>query len=152
MTNITRYLQSGRPTKYAATNEYGYSRGNDEKFRHIRALTPALAWHITNWHLAIEALHTVELSPAAAKSSPRSCPFMPCNPPANHPAVFATRTTESVNVSAQPAPMHMCAQTVGGKAMRVGRVALARPSKLFWAFQPRSPATDVITICQDLSC
>ena len=42
----------------------------DEKFRRIRALTPALAWHITNWDLAMEALHTVAPSSRQAESQP----------------------------------------------------------------------------------
>ena len=42
----------------------------DEKFRHIRALTPALAWHITKWDLAMEALHTVASSGRQAESQP----------------------------------------------------------------------------------
>ena len=52
----------------------------DEKFRRIRAMTPALAWHITNWDLAMEALHSVapsgrqvesQQSPFRAMQSPR---------------------------------------------------------------------------------
>ena len=42
----------------------------DEKVRRIRALTPALVWHITNWDLAMEALHTVAPRGRQAESQP----------------------------------------------------------------------------------
>ena len=45
----------------------------DEKFRRIRAMTPALAWHITNWDLAMEALHSV--APSGRQAESQQSPF-----------------------------------------------------------------------------
>ena len=36
----------------------GYAwRVYDEKFRRIRALSPTLPWHVTNWDMAMDAIH-----------------------------------------------------------------------------------------------
>ena len=61
---------------YMHRNHGGFAwRLYDEKFRCIRALTPALAWHITNWDLAVEALHTVAPPPSSRQAESQPSPF-----------------------------------------------------------------------------
>ena len=31
----------------------------DERFHRVRALAPSMLWHLTNWHLAMDAIQTV---------------------------------------------------------------------------------------------
>ena len=101
----------------------------DERSRRTRALAPSMPWHITNWDVAMEAIHKASSSPSSVEQ--QRSPFRDNRRTGGGGGASALATlTTTAGAPAPPVVSHTCAQVAAGEAIRGSRAAFRRGAML----------------------